>query len=27
MIWTFSATANEIADNTIDNYYKYNILQ
>lgn len=27
MIWTFSATANEIADNTIDNYYKYNILK
>lgn len=27
MIWTFSATANEVADNTIDNYYKYNILK
>lgn len=27
MIWAFSATANEIADNTIDNYYKYNILK
>jgi len=27
MVWTFSATANEIADNTIDNYYKYNILE
>lgn len=27
MIWTFSATANEIAANTIDNYYKYKILE
>ena len=27
MIWTFSATANEVADNTVDNYYKYNILK
>lgn len=27
MIWTFNATANEVADNTIDNYYKYNILK
>lgn len=26
MIWSFSATANEIADNIIDNYYIYNIL-
>jgi len=27
MIWTFSATANEIAANTVDNYYKYKILE
>ena len=27
MIWTFSATANEIAENTVDNYYKYNVLE
>jgi len=27
MIWTFSATANEIADNTIDNYKKYKIIE
>lgn len=26
MIWSFNATANEIADNTTDNYYLYNIL-
>ncbi len=26
MIWSFSATANEIADNTTNNYYMYNIL-
>ena len=27
MIWSFSATATEIADDTIDNYNKYNILK
>lgn len=27
MIWTFSATANEIADNTVENYFKYKILE
>ena len=27
MIWSFSATATEIADDTIDNYNKYNILE
>ena len=27
MIWSFSATANEIADDTVENYYKYGILE
>lgn len=26
MVWSFTATANEIAANNVDNYYKYNIL-